>query len=169
MTDCVICCNKMNNYVICNKCSINKEDPKYICDNCIVKISIEDNFLIQNDNLIEDDDVKKINNYDNIMIIYNCPYCQSMTDFKITDIDSKENIIKIFINILKDKIELSYKNDEFTNKVVGENVLLKRKIERYKNRLNVISIFNEKYYIIIVVLIMNFCFLLGFTIMINIK
>tara|TARA_B100001093_G_scaffold62168_1_gene52226 strand:- start:1367 stop:1645 length:279 start_codon:yes stop_codon:yes gene_type:complete len=92
-----------------------------------------------------------------------------MNDFKITDMNNKDNIIKIFINILKEKIEINYKNDEFTNKVVGENVLLKRKIERYKNRLNVISIFNEKYYIIIVVLIMNFCFLLGFTIMINIK
>lgn len=165
--DCNICCNKSNNIIKCNNCSKNINDPKDICSNCIIKLKIEDNFLF-NKEIIEDDKVKLEEHYDNILIVYTCPYCQLYTDFNITDITDYDNLIKIMIIILKNRIIQSYKNDEFLNKVLGENTTLKNKLSRLENRLNIMNIFNEKYYIICVILIMNFSFLLGITLIINI-
>lgn len=168
MNDCSICYNEIDTIIKCNYCSINKEDPKNICNKCVLKLNISDSFLLKNDNLIEDDSVKQNEKYDNILVLYNCPFCKNENDFKITNIIDINNSIKLSIILLKKRIIQSYKNDEFTNNVVQENNILKDKLKRLENRLNIINLFNEKYYIILVIVIVNFCLLLLFTIMTNI-
>ena len=166
--ECTICCEEMNNIISCCNCSNNKEDPKEICDNCIVKLKIEDSFLMDTD-IIEDHKVDNKSNYDNILVVYNCPYCKEHNDYKITDIKNNNNLIKLFILLFRDRLYQSYKNDEFLNKVLGENVIIKNKLKSYEKRFKIIDLFNQKYYTVILVIVLNFCFLLGFTIITNIK
>ena len=165
--ECPICCHNMNNFISCENCSTNIEDPKEICDNCIVKLKIEDSFLMDKD-IIEDDKVDNKCNYENILIVYTCPYCNENNDYKVSKIKNNNNLIKLFILLFRDRIYQSYKNDEFLNKVLAENILIKNKLKSYENKYKIIDIFNQKYYTVIIVVILNFCILLVFVIISNI-
>tara|TARA_B100001094_G_C18157941_1_gene787582 strand:+ start:1112 stop:1627 length:516 start_codon:yes stop_codon:yes gene_type:complete len=165
---CPICYNKIDYIISCNNCSNNIDDPKDICHNCIIKLKIEDNFLMDK-NIIEDDKVDNKTNYEDILVIYTCPYCKENNDYKITEIKNNNNLIKLFIILFRDRLYQSYKNDEFLNKVLAENIIIKKQLKTYENKYKIIDLFNQKYYSIIIVILLNFCFLLGFTIIINIK
>ena len=168
LSECCICYNKSINMIICKNCCVNKDNPKNICHDCITKLNMNDNFLYKN-KIIEDDFVKENDLYDDILIIYLCPFCCEYNDYKITELKNNKNIKDVFISILKNRIIQSYKNDEFLNKVMNENNILKNKVNRLENRLNILNLFNQKYYIILITLIINFSFLLGFTIFVNVN
>lgn len=153
--ECNICYNELNNKIICDNCSKNKDDPKYICSNCIIKLNIYRIFLYKDNNLIEDEDIKKNITYDDILIQYTCPYCKSLCEYKLKNIIDKEQIIYLCIVISKYLLFILYTNQEYINKLIQDNISLKKKIKLYNNNFSLNIFLYNKYSIIFGIIVFN--------------
>ena len=144
MNECKICYNKMNYKIKCkNNC---KNNDKEICNNCIINLNINNINLLKGNILIENEYIKKNTYYTNIIIYYNCPFCNKISNYKLSEIVEKENLIKININILKYTIIELNKKEHTINRLINKNNILDLKINnrylhyKYINRCNIISI-----------------------------
>ena len=152
---CSLCCNELNNKIICSNCSRNKDDPKYICHNCIIKLDIYRIYLENDNNLIEDEDVKKEKKYDNILIQYTCPYCNELSEYRLNDLDDKDNIKFLTIILTKFLIILLYNNHIFVNKLIQDNINLKKKVKLLECNFPITILIHNKYILICFVIIIN--------------
>lgn len=167
MNECKICYNRMNYKIKCkNNC---KNDDKYVCNNCIINLNINNINLLKGNILVDNEYVKENTYYTNIIINYICPYCNKISSYKLSEIVEKENLIKICINILKFMIIQSNKNELLISNLINKNKKLEMELHNkthYKNVNNVCSII----YIIIcmkMLIIFLFIFLNKYTIYIK--
>ena len=144
MSDCKICYNKIKNKLKCkSNCKNNDTD---ICNNCIINLSIKNINLIKGKILIDNEYVKNNVNYNDIIIYYNCPYCNKISNYKLTEILDRKNLIQLSINILKYVIIELNKKDLLIENLNNKNNNLKLKLEnnliykKYMNRCNILSI-----------------------------
>ena len=144
MSECKICYNKMNYKITCkNNCKNNDKD---ICNNCIINLNINNLNLLKGNILIENKYIKENTYYTNIIIYYVCPFCNKISNYRLSEIVEKENLIKICINILKYTIIKLNKKENIINRIVNKNNNLQKQLNnkyiyyKYTNRCNIISI-----------------------------
>ena len=145
MNECRICYNKMNYKIICKSNCKNIETD--ICNNCIINLNINKLNLLKGNILVDNDYIKNNVYYTNIIIYYICPYCNKLSNYRLSEIVEKENLIKLCINILKFMIIESNKKELLLNNLINKN----RKLEIEINKINYSNMYNRCNIICIIV------------------
>ena len=141
MNVCKICYEKNNNKIKCkSNCKNNDTD---ICNYCIINLNINNLILLKGNILINNEYIKNSTYYTNIMIYYICPYCNKISNYKLTDIIDKNNLYKLCINILKYMILKSNEKDSLILELINKNKKLEIKLNNklyYKKYINICNI-----------------------------
>ena len=157
MNNCSICYNKLENRISCNNCKINVEDPKDICNECIIKLEIYRVYLMLDGNTIEDENINDNTKCNNVMIQYTCPFCKELSDYNVDNIKDKN---KLIISIVKHLLMLLYNSHEIINNIISERIKLKRKINILENKDRMNSIISTKCSLVMIIVCLNSSLLL---------